>query len=753
MTFGLALAILVAAVDNARAWPAFSGDRVGLAAYSLALLALTFAIGGALLELWVRGALRIGARLASPWRARAVAAVLTGLPLAAFLMWIPSDWVASHWKELGSLQRAVVVGVYVGSFIASVVAAGLTFSLHAWYAKRGDRLPWLHFPLLIAVSGFAAACYWADATVYPGLYEEFHFGLAGAFVASAGAALVLSWVTLRRILKRRAANVAWLPWATRGAVALSLVTLVVCELLRPNVFGPSRALIVPKTTHVWKQLTDFDRDGTSGLFGGNDCADFDPRRSPGRFDIPENHVDEDCTGKDVRWPPPPVVVPTTPPETPYNVLLITVDSLRADHLSSYGYPRNTSPNIDRLASTGWRFARAAAQDTKTFESLPSLLTGLYPSNLPRDYSHPRTKNAKSYVYYLTEDAPILTEFLKERGYRTHAVSTLRLLRMLGLDRGFDGFRRQSDVTREAKRFLRKTSEPFFLWVHYQFPHYPYDLHKGHDFGPSDLDRYDSEIARTDREIGEILKLLRRKRRDRRTIVALTADHGESFGEHGVFQHGTKPYLELAHVPLILNIPGKDPAVVETPVELVDFVPTLFEVLGLPVPEAGFDGQSLTAAVAGQRSADYGAYSENYDRKNGLERRSLFTAKWHVIQDLRANYTELYDLEKDPTAQRDVAAQHPEIVAAFHEQLASRALRRVGGVFRRYEATHNPEELARGLAVIQRPALLELALERLQRFIDRTRSCSVAPHLRKLVERPGLIPALREKAHNLLTKCR
>jgi arylsulfatase A-like enzyme len=382
--------------------------------------------------------------------------------------------------------------------------------------------------------------------------------------------------------------------------------------------------------------------------------------------------------------------------------------------------------------------------------MPSLFTGLYPSNLLRDYTHPRVRGAKPYVYYLQHDVPVLTELLAERGYHTHGYPMVSLLRSFGLDRGFRDYSRTRAVGREAQQLLAKEpAEPFFLWLHFHGPHRPYDKKKGYDYGDSLIDRYDSEIAYTDAQIGGVLEALRTAGLEQKTIVALTADHGEAFGERGTFFHGGKPHRELTHVPLIVRIPGRKPGVFDEPVELVDFVPTICELIGFSVPCTEFDGQSLLATAAGRRSAAYrGAYSENYDRYDGVQRRALFTGNWRLIQDRLTNSVELYDVRADPNEERDVAYLHPDIWKPLQEQIVARSLRRVANVFRRYDATRNPLELARGLSSIRDEALLGLALDRLAMAPARK---PIAPHVQNLLSRPGLSPLVVQKADELLRK--
>src|SRR5690606_8118958 len=156
--------------------------------------------------------------------------------------------------------------------------------------------------------------------------------------------------------------------------------------------------------------TDWDGDGVSSLMGGPDCGPFDAAVAPGNFDMPGNDLDEDCSGTSARWPDPGSVAEYAIPDhaqTP--VLLITIDTLRADHLGCYGYRRDTSPAIDRLARESVRFHQAFSPAPKTYETFPALMTGLYPSNVPRDYAHPRIRERKkrdNWWYYVGDGAEL-----------------------------------------------------------------------------------------------------------------------------------------------------------------------------------------------------------------------------------------------------------------------------------------------------------------------------------------------------------
>lgn len=290
---------------------------------------------------------------------------------------------------------------------------------------------------------------------------------------------------------------------------------------------------------------------------------------------------------------------------PPNVLLITIDTLRADHLSCYGYAKRTSPYIDQLAKEGTRFARA-------YTVIP--LTG--PSHLAIMCSrYPQEDGARRNGEAIDSSLPIVTlpQILRSHGYQTAAfISSWPLLGRLthlndyfatyneDLTRTYQLFnssRWAQDVTPPALKWMRDAAgrnKPFFLWVHYFDPHSPYiyrdaynppNVDPAHPFNPTgDSDfrervkGYDSEIYYCDHYIGKLLHALDQLHIEKSTIVVLVADHGESLGQHGYVGHGRHLYEGIIHVPLIIRYPGhvKAGQVVDTPVQTIDIMPTVLD---------------------------------------------------------------------------------------------------------------------------------------------------------------------------------
>jgi len=300
-----------------------------------------------------------------------------------------------------------------------------------------------------------------------------------------------------------------------------------------------------------------------------------------------------------------------------NLLLITVDTLRADFLGCYGYSQDISPNIDALAQDGVLFADALSVIGKTGPSFASLFSSLYPP------SHGARRNGVR----MRQDVPVLPQLLTERGYTTGAFVTNWTLkdRLSGVARGFHHFdeefnlqrnsfgaeeRDAKSVTKAALSWLveQDLSRSVLLWVHYSEPHNPFELQGAYapQQPPKEERRngwlkrwkYASEIAFTDEWIGRLLKGVAGHLETQNTIVVFLSDHGESFGEHGYWGHGKNTHWPNLRIPWVIKGPGLPPGRrVETPASIVDVVPTILDLLG-HAPLEGASGRSLASAWSG-----------------------------------------------------------------------------------------------------------------------------------------------------------
>jgi arylsulfatase A-like enzyme len=372
-----------------------------------------------------------------------------------------------------------------------------------------------------------------------------------------------------------------------------------------------------------------------------------------------------------------------------NVLLVVVDTLRKDHLGCYGYHRNTSPNIDRLAEVAVRYDNAIAQAPWTTPSIGSLFTSLYPSAI----------GIEGYRSVLDDELVLLSEVLRDNGYATGAVvSHTYCSSRWNFSQGFDVFEEENvhtqisspGVTRDGLVFLEEHGEgPFFLFLHYFDPHDAYLIHPGFEFstgrpyeGPvrgrlssamlrdlppglrqEDIDEivrhYDSEIAFTDNHIGKVLDRLRHLELFDDTLIIVTADHGEEFKDHGGLRHGYTLYQELINVPLIVKYPGHGAEVVKETVALLDIFPTVLEAANLSVDHE-IEGVPLAPFRAAAREGPRTVFSET-SRKGKSVLRAAVSGPRKIIRDLKGDALETYDLSADPGERHDLSGRE---VAGF-----------------------------------------------------------------------------------------
>jgi arylsulfatase A-like enzyme len=373
---------------------------------------------------------------------------------------------------------------------------------------------------------------------------------------------------------------------------------------------------------------------------------------------------------------------------PINVVVITLDTTRADRLSPYGLMDSPMPGLERLAREGVVFDQATSVAPLTLPAHASLFTGLLPP------AHGVRDNADQ---ALDAAHVTLAEILRGRGFRTAAfVASVVLDADRGLAQGFDRYasvpadarriaparqRRADDVIADALQWLDDagTTTPFFLWTHLYDPHAPYDPPE--PYRTAFLDPYIGEIAFADAQIGRLLDALERRGVLDRTVVVVAGDHGESLGDHGERDHGIFVYESVLRVPLIIRGPRIPPRRVADVVRLTDVAPTILDLLGLPSPP--MDGVSLGSLLSGRTTrVDLEAYSESlYPRRLGWSPlRALRDGRFKLIDAPRP---ELYDLERDPFEERNIHDERRSLADAMRRRLAilarERGLSRADGL--------------------------------------------------------------------------
>jgi arylsulfatase A-like enzyme len=359
-----------------------------------------------------------------------------------------------------------------------------------------------------------------------------------------------------------------------------------------------------------------------------------------------------------------------------NVLLITADTTRADYLGCYGRTDATTPNMDRLAREGTRFAHCAACTPLTFPSHCSIMTGTYP------LVHGMRRNG---IDRLDAVNITLAKTLKDAGFATRAVVAAFVLdKRFGLEQGFDSYSEAVPAKDANPAAAERPAEAvgagglaalaalaprrFFLWLHFYDPHYPYKSPRGL---PNDSPgAYADELTTMDRQIGRLLDELARLGLEQKTLVVLVGDHGEGLGEHGEYQHSYLAYETTLHVPLMLRCPGTVPAgqVVEPLCRTVDVAPTILDFVGAATAKRT-QGTSLRPLLAGtSRDLDLPAYSESFAAQHELSLSSLRVLHRGPWKYILSSSPELYDLQVDPAEARNLVAEQSERAAHMKEEL-------------------------------------------------------------------------------------
>jgi arylsulfatase A-like enzyme len=551
---------------------------------------------------------------------------------------------------------------FVGAMAMASFAVAYAAVPHA--ARALSRFP---APSALVAAALAVVFTVANHVVLPRLYPAFHLGLALLTVMTAP-------VIARGFRLHRARGAAEITW------------------LAPTIVMGGLLLVIGAAPRISQRLSRVDNLRMIFL-------DRAPLLALG-------------VELGARLAPPAPLEPTSTPEElrsdgrlvidwrGRDILLITVDALRADHVGAYGYRRDTTPAIDELARQGTIFERAYCPTPHTSYSIASLMTG---KNL-----HPLLAQG------LGADSDTLAGLTRIYGYRTAAFFPPAVFfideelftsfrdRKLDFEYARVEFADPSERAEAMTAYLalQPPDQRVFLWLHLFEPHEPYVAHAAHDFGERDVDRYDGEVAFADAGIRRIVRAVRARRPE--AIVIITADHGEEFGEHRGRYHGTTVYEEQVRVPLVIEGPGVPAGRrVQAPVQTIDILPTILGALDIPRPPrvGGYDlghwlrptpsdapGASATSPVGPPA-----AISQTDDHI------MLADAMWRLVCARRAGACALYHLDADPEQAHDVSNAHRD-----RFQSMKTALRRIEAAQGHYEAAQAgdrpwPGPIRRGIA--------------------------------------------------------
>ena len=437
-----------------------------------------------------------------------------------------------------------------------------------------------------------------------------------------------------------------------------------------------------------RRFTDHDKDGFSASFGGGDCDDNNAAINPSVDDIPGNGIDEDCSGKDAA-----IVANSLASARPtgsdlqitvsrnLNLVLLTVDTVRADVLFD---ARHVVPELEKLALKSIVYTHAYAPASYTGKSVGPFIIGKNSSETQRDFSHFNAFRKERFVQQRLQSAGIRT--VSVQGYWYF------YLPPYGFERGFDvidskaspgqgyveGDRttnadKQADQVIEQLKNAENTTKQFYLWSHFTDPHAEYVSHPGFDFGNDSRGRYLGEVSFVDHQLGRIFEVISNSSFADRTVIIVTSDHGEAFGEHGMLRHGFELWEPLIRVPLIIFIPPGKGRHIDARRSLLDLVPTVLDLMSVPSASGqGVDflsGHSLAPellSTEGSQVEERPVFVDMSAGPNNAERQAYIHKNFKLIASM-GRPLGLYDLATDPEEKHDLLDNEQlrsEITAEF-----------------------------------------------------------------------------------------
>jgi hypothetical protein len=627
---------------------------------------------------------RLAARGAARWPHHLIATLFV-CGLLAFALnqqWYAHRFAMSLIREAEKIEslNAPLLNHERSSSYLILLAFVISAAILGWLARASARFPvWLKFAFIAALALFAGLAYYADARAEPLLYEhslhQLMFVLATAAAMTLMAAVYSSsprlqafWPGLRPTTQRLIAIAGLAIFI--AAVLFTFARFDRNQNLKVQIF--SRTVQAKKHVQLIQWAMDFDRDGYSAFLGGGDLNDSRADINPGQTEIVADGTDNNCIGGDLsrkdleRWKrdrQSHYVAPQAVARR-LNVIYVFIDALRPDHLGAYGYSKNTSPNLDKLAARGAVFENAFTPAPNTFEALPKFMQSSY----------------------WDAQLPSWPEVLAQNNYNT-IVFPRRIVTLLRHVKGMtvaphspDGTFAGSIDTAIDLLGQAPADRPFAAYLYATDPHRPYRKHEGFDFGATDTDHYDSEVAYDDHQLGRLFDWMEQAGRLKDTMIVIMADHGESLGERGVHKHSSQLYNEQSRIPMLIYVPDVAPRRVTDYVSSIDLGATILNAAGLDYPK-DYAGVSLLPLMRGEAFTHPPVYAEQTTEEdspflppeknlvpNGKKYMVVTQDGFKLIYNRDYYAFELFNLSNDPREERNLYDSLPEKAAELHALL-------------------------------------------------------------------------------------